>query len=194
MYFILSTMYLLIHQCFRSLPKQVVCVYLGVPRSKKIINPPGRCVKVTSFFPGVGISKFPCQLSLLFGFSISPWPRFLGSANTKKGEISIKVYRYTSFTPSSLQHSSSPAGNLGKKRLQEEGSDPVVSQPLVWTWDLNPYDTIFCYFSVFLNLEEGFYRRELPCFFTWNPASFPYQNFKVGWSARRLCQTPNQCF
>lgn len=142
-------MYLLIHQCFKSLLKQTFCVYLSVPRNKTIIKPTAKCVKVASFSPGVVISRFSCQLSLLFGFGISPWPRFLGTVHTKKEGISIEVYRYTSFTPSSLEHCSSPAGNLGKKRLQGEGSDPVVFQPLVWTWDLNPYDTSFATFLKF---------------------------------------------
>lgn len=38
-YSVLTAMYLLIHQCFKSLIKQVFCVYFGVPKNKKSHKP-----------------------------------------------------------------------------------------------------------------------------------------------------------
>lgn len=47
----------------------------------------------------------------------------------------IRAQRYTGFTHSSRECSSSPAGSLGEENLRGESSDPAALQPLVWTWE-----------------------------------------------------------
>ena len=140
-------MYLLIYHCFsfKSLSSWFFHTLVS-PGTRKIVKPADKYVKAAPFSLGMVISGFPCQCSLLFDVGTSPWPRLSGLANTKKEGEPIKVWRYTNFTRSSQERSPSPAGSWGEERLQAEGRDPVVLQPLVWTWELNLCITNFATF------------------------------------------------
>lgn len=72
--------------------------------------------------------------------------------------------------------------------VRKEKTQTQWSPSLLWTWELNLGITTFAAFMKLWISNGDFYRKELSCSLPANPSSFPYQNFKVGWSARRLCQ------
>lgn len=129
-------MYLLTYHCF-SFKSPPSCFFHTLVSSgrRKIKKPNDKYVKAARFSLGVVTSGFPYQCSLLLGLGISPWPRFSALANTKKEGKPIRAQRYTGFTHSSRECSSSPAGSLGEENLRGESPDPAALQPLVWTWE-----------------------------------------------------------
>lgn len=72
---------------------------------------------------------------------------FLVQKPLKRSENQSK-YKDTAALPTQ-ECTYSLAGSLGEEGLQGEDPDPVVLQPLVWTWELNPCITSFVTFLKF---------------------------------------------
>lgn len=82
-----------------------------------------------------------------------------------------------------------PAQLVAWERKASEEKAQIQRPSSLWSGPGNK----FCHFSEILKLKGDFYGKEFSHSLRANPFSFPYQKLKVGWSARRLCWTPDQC-